>query len=161
MRDLGQAVDELGEPVIHEGQRVAATEQHFFDGHITCDPSNRVALLGDFNIAPRDNDVWDRAAFEGATHVTDAERDALAEIKAWGLTDAFEHRYPDVDGLFTYYDYTAGRFHKRQGMRIDLILATESLIEAMSGVMIDRNGRKNYDGHKPSDHVPIYADFDI
>lgn len=126
-----------------------------------CDPKTPVALLGDFNIAPEDADVWDRKAFEGATHVTDRERDALAVVKDFGLTDTFRHVYPNDESLFTYYDYTAGRFHKRQGIRIDLILASESLLATVQGALVDRNGRKVHDGNKPSDHVPLYADFAI
>ena len=125
------------------------------------DPKQPLALLGDFNIAPEDNDVWDRKAFDGATHVTEPERNALTAVKDWGLTDSFRHLYPDADGLFTYYDYTAGRFHKRQGIRIDLILATDPLLATLQGALVDRNGRKAWDGNKPSDHVPLYADFDI
>ena len=124
------------------------------------DPTTPLALLGDFNIAPRDIDVWDRKAFEGATHVTEAEREALDRVKGWGLTDTFEHLYGDEPGLFSYYDYTAGRFHKRQGIRIDLILASDPLLATLRGALIDRNGRKSWDGNKSSDHVPIYADFD-
>lgn len=122
-------------------------------------PDEPLALLGDFNIAPRDVDVWDRKAFDGKTHVTDAERDALANVVDWGLTDVFVDRYPDHDGLFTYYDYTAGRFHRRQGIRIDLILASAPLAATVTGCLVDRNGRKAHDGVKPSDHVPTYADF--
>lgn len=125
------------------------------------DAGEPLAILGDFNIAPEDADVWDTKAFEGKTHVTAPERDALDHIKAWGLTDTFRHLYPDSPGLFTYYDYTAGRFHKRQGIRIDLILATESLVSTATGALVDRNGRKAWEGHKPSDHIPIYADFAI
>ena len=123
------------------------------------DPKEPLAVLGDFNIAPEDADVWDTKAFAGKTHVTQRERDALDSIKDWGLTDTFRHVYPDNPGLFSYYDYTAGRFHKRQGIRIDLILATESLLATVTGALVDRNGRKVWDGHKPSDHIPIYADF--
>jgi len=126
-----------------------------------CDPEQPVAVLGDFNIAPEDDDVWDRKAFEGKTHVTKPERAALDDIKAWGLSDTFRHVYPDSPGLFSYYDYTAGRFHKRQGIRIDLILASAPLLESVTGALVDRNGRKAWEGHKPSDHIPIYADFAI
>lgn len=126
-----------------------------------CDPSEPLAVLGDFNIAPRDRDVWDRAAFEGSTHVTTPERDALARVKDWGLTDTFDHLYPDDEGLFTYYDYTAGRFHRRQGMRIDLILASGPMIASATRALVDRNGRKAWQENKPSDHVPIFADFDL
>jgi len=150
-----------GREVGHEHYRyklewLGRLRAHLDANHKASEP---LALLGDFNIAPEDCDVWDRKAFEGATHVTDEERAALAAVKAWGLTDTFTHVYPDVEGLFTYYDYTAGRFHKRQGIRIDLILATTSLIGTVSTALVDRNGRKAVDGNKPSDHVPIYADF--
>jgi len=125
------------------------------------DPNKPVAVLGDFNIAPTDDDVWDTKAFAGKTHVTKPERDALANITEWGLADTFRHVYPDHPGLFSYYDYTAGRFHKRQGIRIDLILASEPLLKTVTGALVDRNGRKAWDGNKPSDHVPLYADFAI
>ena len=123
-----------------------------------CDPSQPVAVLGDFNIAPEDRDVWDIAAFEGATHVTQPERDAFATVLEWGLHDVFRERYPDDDGLFTYYDYKAGRFHKREGMRIDFVLASEPLAKVVEFVLVDRNARK---GDKPSDHCPLMVDLAI
>jgi len=116
----------------------------------------QVVVLGDYNIAPEDRDVWDISKFVGATHVTDAERAALDDIKAWGLSDVFRQRYPDDDVLYTYWDYTAGRFHKREGVRIDLALASASLAESVEHVVVDRNARK---GTKPSDHAPLVVDF--
>ncbi|MDZ7678755.1 MAG: exodeoxyribonuclease III [Acidimicrobiales bacterium] len=124
----------------------------------TCSPDDLVAVCGDFNIAPEDIDVWDRAAFEGSTHVTEPEREALASIRDWGLVDVFRERYPDVEGLYSYWDYTAGRFHKRQGMRIDYVLATSALAERSTLDVVDRNARK---GTKPSDHAPVIAEFDL
>lgn len=112
-----------------------------------------VVVGGDWNIAPTDDDVWDPEAFEGATHVTDRERQALADVVDWGLVDTFRQRHPDA-GLFTYYDYQAGRFHKRQGIRIDYLLASESLAERCELDLVDRNARK---GTKPSDHAPVIA----
>ncbi len=123
-----------------------------------CDPEAPVAVLGDFNIAPGDRDVWDIGAFAGSTHVTPVERAAFEELLDWGLVDVFRARYPDVDGLFTYWDYTAGRFHKRQGMRIDFVLASLPLAASADFVLVDRNARK---GEKPSDHAPLMADFAI
>jgi exodeoxyribonuclease-3 len=123
---------------------------------LNCHDDQPVALLGDFNIAPEDRDVWDPKAFEGSTHVTAPERDAFGELIDWGLIDVFRRRYPDDDGLFTYWDYTAGRFHKRQGMRIDFVLATAALADNTALVLVDRNARK---GDKPSDHAPLMADF--
>lgn len=112
-----------------------------------------VVVAGDWNIAPTDADVWDRDAFEGLTHVTDAERDALGNVLDWGLVDTFRVRHPGT-GLFSYYDYQAGRFHKRQGMRIDYLLASRSLAERSVADVVDRNARK---GTKPSDHAPVIA----
>ena len=124
----------------------------------TCSPDEPVAVCGDFNIAPTDIDVWDPAAFEGSTHVTEPERDALAQVCDWGLVDTFRRRYPDVDGLYSYWDYTAGRFHKRQGMRIDYVLSSAPLAERSTLDVVDRNARK---GTKPSDHAPVIAEFDL
>jgi exodeoxyribonuclease-3 len=122
----------------------------------TCDPGAEVVVCGDFNIAPTDLDVWDPAAFEGSTHVTPPEREALAAVRGWGLVDTFRERYPDEPGLFSYWDYTAGRFHKRQGMRIDYVLASRPLAARSSLDVVDRNARK---GTKPSDHAPVVAEF--
>ena len=122
----------------------------------TCDPGDEVIVAGDWNIIPTDLDVWDPAQFEGATHVTPKERAALAEVSDWGLVDTFRRRYEDVGGLFSYYDYTAGRFHKREGIRIDYLLASESLAARSTLDLVDRNARK---GTKPSDHAPVIAGY--
>jgi len=124
----------------------------------TARPDEDLVVCGDINIAPTDIDLWDVAAFEGATHVSDDERAALAQLQKWGLHDVFREQYPDVEGLFSWWDYRAGSFHKRQGMRIDLILATTSLASRATWALIDRNARK---GSKPSDHAPVLADFDL
>ena len=87
-----------------------------------------VVVAGDFNVAPADNDVWDIAAFEGLTHVSDPERKAFASVADWGLVDVFRERWTE-DGLYTFWDYQAGRFHKRQGMRIDMVMASEPLAQ--------------------------------
>lgn len=121
----------------------------------TVEPSDDVVIAGDWNIAPEDNDVWDRKTFDGLTHVTPPERAALQNIKEWGLVDTFRERYPQ-DGLYSYYDYQAGRFHKRQGMRIDYVLASASLATRSTLDLVDRNARK---GTKPSDHAPVLAGF--
>ena len=123
----------------------------------TADPDRYVIVAGDWNIAPDDRDVWDRAVFEGLTHVTPDERAALADVIDWGLVDTFRERYSEA-GLFSYYDYQAGRFHKRQGMRIDYILSTSSLAERCRLDLVDRNARK---GTKPSDHAPVLARYAI
>jgi exodeoxyribonuclease-3 len=123
----------------------------------TGDPAGRVAICGDFNIAPEDRDVYDPEAFVGETHVSEPERAALAALEAWGLVDVFRlHHEPG--GLFSWWDYRAGNFHKGKGMRIDLVLATKELADRSTSVLIDRNARK---GKSPSDHAPVIVDFDL
>jgi exodeoxyribonuclease-3 len=122
---------------------------------LACDPAADVCIVGDFNIAPDDRDVWDPARFVGSTHVSEPERAALARICGWGLTDVFRARY-DGGGLYSWWDYRAGSFHKRQGLRIDLVLASASLAARCSYSLIDRGARK---GETPSDHAPVIADF--
>lgn len=123
----------------------------------TASPDQAVAVCGDFNVAPEDRDVWDPAAFEGATHVSEPERAALGRIEEWGLVDVFRRLYDD-SGLFTWWDYRAGNFHKHRGMRIDLVLVTERLARAATYGLIDRNARK---GSKPSDHTPVFIDMAV
>ena len=119
------------------------------------DASADVVVAGDFNIAPTDADVWDPSKFVAATHTSGPERQALAELEAWGLVDTFRLRQPE-SGLFSWWDYRAGSFHKKQGMRIDLVLATRSVADRVSFATIDRNARK---GQQPSDHAPVIIDL--
>lgn len=123
----------------------------------TADPTLPVAVLGDFNVAPEDRDVWDPAKFIGATHVSEPEREAVKRLQQWGLEDAFRVRYPDTERLYTYWDYRAGDFHEGRGMRIDLVLVSKPLAERVSWALVDRNARK---GKLPSDHAPVIVDFD-
>ena len=118
-------------------------------------PTDSVAICGDFNVAPSDLDVWDPAATAGATHVTEPERKALADVMGWGLSDGFRLQH-DEAGLYSWWDYRAGCFHKHEGMRIDLILISEDLSDRASFALIDRNARK---GKLPSDHAPVLIDF--
>ncbi len=115
-------------------------------------PNDPLVVLGDFNVAPEARDVWDPKAFVGATHVTEQERKAVLALQEWGLGDAFRHVYPDVDRLFTYWDYRAGDFHQHRGMRIDLALATRPVLDRVTWAVVDRNARK---GSQPSDHAPL------
>lgn len=121
------------------------------------DPAAPLLIGGDFNIAPTDDDVWDPGAFEGATHVSAPERAALGELVDWGLVDTFRLLH-DEPGLYSWWDYRAGNFHKRKGMRIDLLLATAPLADALTFTLIDRQARK---GSQPSDHAPVLADFEL
>ena len=115
------------------------------------------AVMGDFNIAPADADVWDPAAFADSTHVTAAERAALADLRETGLTDVVP-RIAKGPHPYTYWDYRAGAFHKDMGMRIDLVYANTALAGAVSDAWVDREARK---GKGPSDHAPVIVDLDL
>jgi exodeoxyribonuclease-3 len=119
--------------------------------------STPFALMGDFNIAPADEDVWDPAAFVGSTHVTPAERAALADLRAQGLTDVVP-RIAKGPHPYTYWDYRAGAFHKGMGMRIDLVLANAAMAGLIKDAWVDREARK---GKGPSDHAPVIVDLTL
>ena len=114
-----------------------------------------VALLGDFNIAPGDRDVYDPAKFVGETHTSEPERAALTTLLDWGLVDVFRAHHAE-DGLYSWWDYRGGNFHKRMGLRIDLVLASRSVAARAERALIDRNARK---GELPSDHAPVLVDL--
>jgi exodeoxyribonuclease-3 len=123
------------------------------------DPTTPLALCGDFNVAPTDNDVWDPAAAHGATHVSPPERERVARLVDWGLTDLLGRFHPEP-GYFTWWDYRAGNFHKNFGMRIDHVLASAPLAARAVAAERDRDARKpsTYPGI-PSDHAPVIVDF--
>jgi exodeoxyribonuclease-3 len=113
-------------------------------------------VLGDMNIAPTDEDVFDPEAYVGQTHVTPAERAALADLESLGLHDVVRDRWPGKR-VFTYWDYRAGMFHQDLGMRIDLALASGSIAGRVKAAWVDRQARK---GSGPSDHAPVIVDLD-
>jgi exodeoxyribonuclease-3 len=117
---------------------------------------NAAVVCGDMNIAPADIDVFDPAAYIGQTHVTPPERAALARLQAQGLHDVVRDRWP-AERVFTYWDYRAGMFHQDLGMRIDLILASETVATRARAAWVDRQARK---GTRPSDHAPVILDLD-
>jgi len=119
------------------------------------DPAQPLAVMGDFNVARTDADVWDPSAFVGSTHVTPAERTAMDGLEAWGLVDVAA-RPGKGDRPYTYFDYRAGMFHKDQGMRIDYVLATSAVV--VRDAYVDREARK---GKGPSDHCPVVVDVDL
>jgi exodeoxyribonuclease-3 len=126
----------------------------------TLAPGASVAVCGDFNVAPTDDDVWDIGAFDGATHVTPAERRALDDVRGWGLHDVVREQIPEGPGPFSWWDYRAGSFHKGHGMRIDLLLCSPSLAATATAAYVDRNERKKgASTEAPSDHAPVVVDF--
>ena len=120
------------------------------------DPDAALALVGDFNIAPTDEDNGDPTVVPGVTtHVSEPERAAFREFEAAGLSDVVR---PLVPTGFTYWDYKQLRFPRNEGLRIDFILGSHSIAQAVSGAAIHRNERK---GEIPSDHVPVVVDLDL
>ena len=113
-------------------------------------------IMGDFNVAPTNADVYDPAAFVGSTHVTRDERARLEAILATGFVDAYRQLHPD-EPQFTWWDYRAGHFHKGLGMRLDLALLRAELAPRLRACGIVRDYRK---GVKPSDHAPLVVQLD-
>ncbi|WP_066039806.1 exodeoxyribonuclease III [Herbiconiux solani] len=122
---------------------------------IAADPAQPLALMGDWNIAPLDTDVWDRSVFEGSTHVSVPERAAFAEFEALGLADVVR---PLVPTGYTYWDYKQLRFPRNEGMRIDFIMGSPAFADLVTSARIDRDERK---GDAPSDHVPVVVDLEL
>jgi exodeoxyribonuclease-3 len=128
-------------------------------------PEAEAVVLGDFNIAPSAADVWDEAALEGMTHVSEAERAKLHALEALGYEDAFKRFHPD-GGIFSWWDYRGGAFHKDHGMRIDLIYTSPALSTRLRGASLDREARKTRPSRssgedlKPSDHIPVTVEID-
>lgn len=126
----------------------------------------RLAVMGDFNISPEDIDIgigeanrkrWLR---EGKTSFQPVEREWLAGIKAWGLTDSYRVRYPEVDDRFSWFDYRSRGFERdpRRGLRIDHILVTPPLAEHVADAGIDYDLRAM---EKPSDHAPVWTELSL
>lgn len=126
--------------------------------HLDLDATADGAVLvgGDYNIAPEDRDVYDPAAFVGATHVSAPERERLGDLIEWGLADLFRHHHPDTDGVYSWWDYRGGDFHQGRGLRIDLLLGTDAVARRSRWSIVDRNARK---GKQPSDHAPVLVEL--
>ncbi|WP_072804047.1 exodeoxyribonuclease III [Rhodococcoides yunnanense] len=122
---------------------------------VSSDPQAQIALVGDWNIAPTDDDVWDPALFEGKTHTSQPERDAFESFTEAGFTEVTRQFTPEPR-TFTYWDYTQLRFPKKQGLRIDMALASPALAARVTGASIDRDERK---GKGASDHAPVVVEI--
>lgn len=127
-------------------------------------PAQPLALMGDFNISPRDGDIgigdvnakrWLRT---GKCSFLPEEREWLARLEHWGLYDGFRALYPDVNDRFSWFDYRSRGFEDtpRRGLRIDLILLSQALRESLRDAGIDYEVRAM---DKPSDHCPVWVDL--
>jgi len=124
----------------------------------SCSPHEPLVLGGDLNATPTDEDVWDAVAAHGGTHVSPAEREALAALRNWGLVDAYRAAAGEAPGRFSWWDYRAGMFHRNEGMRIDLLYVTKPIADRIVWAEIDREARKG--PPIPSDHAPVVLDLD-
>ena len=122
---------------------------------LAADPAAQVALVGDWNIAPTDDDVWSVEFYADKTHTSAPERAAFAGVVDAGYADVVRPHAPGP-GVYTYWDYTQLRFPKKQGMRIDFALCSPALAARVTGAEIDRQERK---GKGASDHAPVIVDL--
>ncbi len=114
-------------------------------------------ILGDFNIAPSDIDVFDPEIWNDKILCSKKERNALGEILNLGFSDSFRLFKQDKD-LFSWWDYRTGAFRRNKGLRIDLILTNAALSKKCLKSYIDIGPRKN---ERPSDHAPVISVFDV
>ena len=116
----------------------------------------RLAVVGDFNIAPEDRDVHDPEEWREQVLCSTPERDALAALMELGLADSFR-RFDQPEGTFSWWDYRMNNFRRNRGLRIDLILTSPALSEALSASYVDRDPRT---WERPSDHAPVVAELE-
>lgn len=115
----------------------------------------KLAVVGDFNIAPADADVHDPEAWRGSVLFSDPEHAAFQRLLDLGLCDSFR-RFDQPEKSFTWWDYRMNAFRRNLGLRIDHILASDALCDACTGCTIDKVPRG---WERPSDHAPVIAEF--
>lgn len=121
----------------------------------TYNPSEPLVMGGDFNCAPEWRDVAKPELWQETTLTSEEVRQAVRHVVDWGLQDTFRV-YTQEPGFYSWWDYRMLGFAKNNGLRIDQVYATEPMAARLKKAWIDRQERK---GQKPSDHVPVVADF--
>ena len=116
---------------------------------------DNLVVLGDFNIAPADADVFDPEKWGDAILCSPKEREALGKLIDLGLTDVFR-KFEQAEGTFSWWDYRAAGFRRNAGLRIDLILTSDSMTKRCSASYVDKEPRA---WERPSDHAPVVAEF--
>lgn len=116
-----------------------------------------LAILGDYNIAPRDIDVHDPEAWEGGVLVSPEERSAFEKLINLGLVDSFT-QFEQAEKSYTWWDYRRLAFRRNAGLRIDHILLSTELMKYCTACVIDKEPRRN---EQPSDHTPVIATLDL
>lgn len=115
----------------------------------------KLALLGDYNIAPEDRDVHDPKAWEGNVLVSEPERAAFRALVDLGLKDSYR-LFEQAEKTFTWWDYRMMAFRRNHGLRIDHILLSDALVSSCISCIIDKAPRK---WERPSDHAPVIAEL--
>lgn len=116
----------------------------------------RLALVGDFNVAPEDRDSFDPVGLKDTIHHTQEERTHFQQLLQLGLTDAFR-QFDQPEKSFSWWDYRMLGFQKNRGLRIDHVLVSQPLLAGLTTCQVDRAPRKN---PQPSDHAPVVASWD-
>lgn len=116
-------------------------------------PKDPVVLVGDFNVAPAPEDVYDHDKLDGHVCYHPDERKALEKLRTWGFVDQFRRLHPGP-GYYSWWDYRAGAFQKNEGLRIDHVWTSPMLSSRIEACWIDREERTR---EKPSDHAPVVA----
>lgn len=118
---------------------------------------SKVVVLGDFNIAPEDRDVYDPVAWQGNVLVSPPERQAFSDWLHMGLYDSFR-QFEQNEKEYSWWDYRAAAFRRNMGLRIDHILLSEELSKLCKQSKIDKEPRKV---ERPSDHAPVWIELDL
>jgi len=118
---------------------------------------DKLVVLGDFNIAPEDRDVYDAEKWGDDILCSPLEREALGELLKLGLTDVYRN-FEQPEKAFSWWDYRRAGFQRNAGLRIDLILTSNAMTAACQASYIDREPRT---WERPSDHTPVIAEFSL
>ena len=135
--------------------RWLAALQGFLEDEIS--RHDKLVVLGDFNIAPADEDVYDAEKWGEGILCSPKEREALGKLLDLGLTDVFR-KFEQPEKSFSWWDYRAAGFRRNAGLRIDLILTTDALTDACTASYVDKEPRA---WERPSDHAPVIAEFSM
>jgi len=128
---------------------------HFLEAELQA--HENVVVLGDFNIAPADADVYDPEKWGEGILCSPQERAALEKLLELGLTDVFR-KFEQPEDMFSWWDYRAAGFRRNAGLRIDLILTSDAMTERCTACYIDKEPRA---WERPSDHTPVVAEFEL
>jgi exodeoxyribonuclease-3 len=122
-------------------------------------PKDPMLMVGDFNVAREDKDVYEPELLQDTIGTMPEEREVFQKLLDWGFTDVFRHFFPDRV-QYTWWDYIGGAIWKNKGMRIDYVLCTEPLLNSVTDMEVDLWPRRRR-SPKPSDHAPVVVTLDL